>query len=72
MLFARCTYLKQPCRFYDGANGKCAVYDMRPRTYREFPVRITEGPKPTHRIVVSENCPAAVEALAEVEAEMGS
>ncbi len=69
MLFARSTYMKQPCRYYDGSDGKCTVYYMRPRTCREFPVRITEGPKPAQRIVVSENCPAAIEALAEVEVE---
>jgi Fe-S-cluster containining protein len=69
MLFARATYMKQPCRFYDGADCKCSVYRMRPRTCREFPVRITEGIKPARRIVVSEKCPAAIKALGEVETD---
>jgi Fe-S-cluster containining protein len=72
MLFARCTYLRQPCRYQDRSIGRCTIYNMRPRTCREFPVRITEGIKPAQRIIVSGDCPAAIEALAEVEAEMGS
>jgi Fe-S-cluster containining protein len=67
--FARSTYLKQPCRYYDNADGKCTIYNIRPRTCREFPTRIEEGPKSARRIIVSENCPAALKALAEVETE---
>lgn len=71
MLFARSTYLKQPCRFQDAATGKCTIYNMRPRTCREFPVRITQDTKPARRMIVSGNCPAALKTLAEIAAELG-
>lgn len=69
MLFARSTYMKQPCRFYDGAKNGCSVYNIRPRTCREFPVCIMESPNHKKLMVVSENCPAALKAMAQTEVE---
>lgn len=62
-------YMKEPCRFYDSAKGGCTIYDSRPETCRNFPLRTLNCDDGLMHLAVSETCPAALEALVEVEVE---
>ncbi len=59
-------YMKEPCRFHNASTG-CSIYNERPQTCRSFPLyneRMEDGHV---HLGITEMCPAAVEALVEVE-----
>jgi hypothetical protein len=62
-------YMKEPCRYYDSNKSACTIYDVRPETCRNFPLHTVRCEDGLIHISVSETCPAALEALAEVEVE---
>jgi Fe-S-cluster containining protein len=62
-------YMKQPCRFFSAGKSRCTIYNERPETCRRFPMYAIKCDDGLQHLAVSEICPAAVEALAEVEAE---
>ncbi len=62
-------YMKEPCRFYDSNSAECTIYQYRPETCRNFPVHTVNCEDGLIHLCVSETCPAALQALAEVEVE---
>jgi Fe-S-cluster containining protein len=60
-------YMKEPCRYYDSNKAECTIYDGRPETCRNFPVHTVQCQDGLVHLTVSETCPAALDALAEVE-----
>jgi Fe-S-cluster containining protein len=69
MLINGTYYMKEPCRFYDAARGECTIYERRPQTCANFPLRTVSCTDGLLHLAVSETCPAALETLAEVEVE---
>jgi Fe-S-cluster containining protein len=64
-------YMKQPCPFYSAGKSGCTKYNARPETCRRFPMYAIKSDDGLLHLAVSEICPAAVEALGEVEEELG-
>jgi len=62
-------YMKQPCRFFSAGKSGCTIYNDRPETCRRFPMYAIKCDDGLLHLAVSEICPTAVEALAEVEME---
>lgn len=62
-------YMKEPCRFYDAAGATCSIYNERPETCRNFPLYNERCEDGKIHLGAVEMCPAALKALAEVEAE---
>jgi Fe-S-cluster containining protein len=62
-------YMKEPCRFYNSNRAECTIYNDRPETCRNFPVHTVNCEDGLIHLSVSETCPAALQALAEVEVE---
>jgi uncharacterized protein len=62
-------YMKEPCRFYDSKGRGCSIYNARPETCRNFPLHNERCEDGRVRLGVAEICPAALEAMAEVEVE---
>ena len=69
MLIDGTYYMKEPCRFYDAEKSECTIYDTRPETCRNFPLRAVNCTAGLIYLDLSRLCPAAAEALEEVEAE---
>jgi Fe-S-cluster containining protein len=61
-------YMKEPCRFYDVSVG-CSIYKERPETCRNFPLHNERCEDGHVHLGVAEACPAALEAMAEIEVE---
>jgi len=62
-------YMKEPCPFYNAAKPGCVIYIERPETCRHFPMHNLKCDDGLIHLAVSQICPAAIEALAEVEVE---
>ena len=68
-VMGRTYYMKQPCRFFSADKSGCTIYNDRPETCRRFPIYTIKCDDGLLHLAVSEICPTAVKALAEVEAE---
>lgn len=62
-------YMKEPCRFYSDSKPGCTIYNERPETCKHFPMHTLKRDDGLIHLGISEICPAAIEALAEVEVE---
>ena len=62
-------YMKEPCPFYSADKSGCTIYNERPETCRHFPMHTIKCDDGMIHLAVSQICPAAIEALAEVEVE---
>jgi len=68
-LFDGTYFLKEPCPFYSADIPGCGIYDGRPATCRSFPLYNQRCDDGRIHLGAAEMCPAAVEALAEMEKE---
>ena len=62
-------YMKEPCRFYDASAKGCSIYNERPLTCRNFPMNNGNCEDGHVHLAVDQTCPAALEALAEIEVD---
>ncbi len=62
-------YMKEPCPYFSASKSGCTVYKARPETCHHFPMHSIKCDDGLYYLGVSEICEAAIEALAEVEAE---
>ena len=62
-------YMKEPCPFYSAQKNGCTIYNERPETCRHFPMHTLKCDDGLIHLAVSGTCPAAMDALAEVEVE---